>query len=868
MQSVSLPITGMSCAACAANIERALKQKHGVASVGVNYATNRAAVSFDPTVISVRDIVESIRDVGYDVLEIGLDVGHDSGAERARGGRFPAAQSDTPEILPDQPSAASRLSPLACPIRSGEPAAPRRMDHRVTATRSPEAEARGPLRDADTSRDWSVTPDIEAAIDDAEAKAQQRELRALKRRLVVGIALALPVFVIGMAHLRFPGVNELQLALTTPVVFYSGWPFYRGAWKGLRHVTADMNTLIAVGTGAAYLFSLVATFAPSLVTTTEHGAAGHAPAPVYFETAAVIIVLVLVGRLLESRARGRTSEAIKRLMGLQPRTAHVIRDADGGGRREVEIPIQAVRVGDVVVVRPGERIPVDGDVLGGTSTVDESMLTGESLPVDKAAGATVFGATINTTGSFTFRAARIGAATALQQIIHLVREAQSRKAPIARLADVISGYFTPTVMGLAVLTFVLWMVFAPADTRLTMALVSAVAVLIIACPCAMGLATPTAILVGSGKGAEMGVLVRGGDILERAGSITTVVLDKTGTITTGQPEVTEVVCRDAADEEAADGDIQGRTTAENTVLRMAASAEHLSEHPLAKAVVRAAEARGLVLETSSVFEALPGLGVRADVGGRTVLIGNARLMSESDVDVAALAGVAARLAGQGRTLMFVAERPARATADAGLERTDSNLVLRGLIALADTPRPEAQAALARLRQLGLDIVMLTGDNRETAEAIARQVAPEGGFLRVVANVLPAHKADEVKALQAEGRVVAMVGDGINDAPALAQADVGIAMGSGTDVAIEAADIALMRADLNGVADAIQLSRRTVRIIRQNLFWAFFYNVLGIPLAAGALYPLTGWQLSPMIAAAAMSVSSVSVLSNSLRLRKM
>jgi Cu+-exporting ATPase len=563
------------------------------------------------------------------------------------------------------------------------------------------------------------------------------------------------------------------------------------------------------------------------------------PAPVYFETAVVIIVLVLLGRLLETRARGRTSEAIKRLMSLQPNTARVIRDGV-----EIDVPIRDVRPGDEVVVRPGERVPVDGEVVAGESSLDESMLTGESVPVDKGPGAQVFGATVNTTGSFRFRATRVGGATVLSQIIRMVRDAQSRRAPIARLADVIAGYFTPAVIGIALVTFLLWIVLGPEGSRLTMGLVSAVAVLIIACPCAMGLATPTAILVGTGKGAELGVLIRGGDILERAGSISTVVLDKTGTLTTGKPVVTDVVVA------------PGVALTPDALLALAAGAERGSEHPLARAVVERATADGLSVADAQTFTALPGRGVRATVDGQLVVIGNARLMDDSHVDTRALDADVSHLGRSGRTIMLVA-----AGADEG------RLTLAGAVALADTPRPESASAVARLRRLGIDVVMLTGDNRPTADAIAAQIGPAGTFQRVVANVLPDRKADEVKALQAEGRLVAMVGDGINDAPALAQADVGIAMGTGTDVALEAADIALMRADLNGVADAILLSRRTLRIIRQNLFWAFFYNVLGIPLAAGALYPWTGWQLSPMIAAAAMSVSSLSVLTNSLRLKR-
>ena len=907
-EAVSLPVTGMSCSACAANIERALKKLPGIGAAGVNYATNRATVTFDPAVLSVPAIVEAIRDVGYDVIETGA-----------------------------------------------WPAAPKPGEERASRTTA-EAGDKG-----QGTRDKAAD---DGMLEDLEEQARDREYRALRFKLALGAALAIPVVVLGMAHVTFPGVNWVQLALSAPVLFVCGWQFYRGAWKAVRHLTADMNTLIAVGTGAAFLYSLAATIAPAAVSTNPHVAAGHqaGPVPVYFETAVVIIVLVLLGKLLEARARGRTSEAIRRLIGLQPRTARIVRDGI-----ELELPTRDVLRGDIVMVRPGERLPVDGEVIAGASAVDESMLTGESMPVDKTAGSAVYGATMNTTGAFSFRATRVGAETALQQIVRMVREAQGRRAPIARMADAISAWFTPAVIVAAIITFVAWFVFGPAESRLASAMVSAVAVLIIACPCAMGLATPTAILVGTGKGAEMGVLIRGGDILERAASVTTVVLDKTGTITRGMPEVTECVPAETRDKGHGAGDwglgagadasahAGGRgashlragrigeahpstdgngpdRTREPALLQLAAAAEANSEHPLAQAIVRAAKSRGsglgtrdsggeegrgwpgrfpsarpsassgrpepvegrredrrrspehrwerpgqdpqadeqpALLSLATEFEAVPGRGVRALVDGRRVVVGSAALMREAGVDVAPLEAEHARLTALGRTIMFVSafaddELRSSATADDG---SAIGGVLLGIIGLADTPRPEARAAIARLHAMGKEVVMLTGDNEATAQAIAKEVAPNGEIVRVVAGVLPGRKADEVKALQAGGRVVAMVGDGINDAPALAQADIGMAMGTGTDVALEAADIALMRADLNGVADAIELSGRTLRIIRQNLFWAFFYNVLGIPLAAGAFYPWTGWQLSPMIAAAAMSFSSVSVLANSLRLRR-
>ncbi len=743
---VSLPVTGMTCAACARTIQVTLEDTRGVRQADVNFATGRATVVFDPSLVSIDGLVGAIRDVGYDVLEE-----HDKDEE---------------------------------------------------------------------------------AVADAQEQAHRAEYRAARRKFLVAVAFALPIMVIGMAHLQFPGVNWVQLALALPVIVYSGAQFYRGAWAAVRHRNADMNTLIAVGTGVAFAYSVVVTVAPGAVMHPVHeGVMSHAPG-VYYEVATAIIALVLLGRMLEARARGRTSEAIKRLVHLQPRTALVER-----GGVEVDVAAREVRRGDVVIVRPGERLPVDGEVVEGVSAVDESMLTGESLPVDKAPGSAVYGGSVNTTGGFRYRATRVGRETTLQQIIRLVQEAQASRAPIARLADVISGYFTPVVIAIAILTFVIWFDVMPAGNRFTPALVSFVAVMIIACPCAMGLATPTAILVGTGRGAEKGILIRGGEILERAGHITTVVLDKTGTITTGRPEVTDLV--------------PVPDVAPDDLLALAASGERASEHPLAEAIVRAANGRGLLLRPVSEFRALPGLGISAAIGEGRLVIGNQGLMDREGINTSPLAAEMDHLAQQARTVMWV-----------GL-----NGRLIGLVGLADTPRPESAGALRRMKAMGLELVMITGDNAATANALARQVAPEGGIDRVVAGVLPDRKAQEVKALQADGRVVAMVGDGINDAPALAQADVGIAVGSGTDVAIEAADITLMRNDLNGVAEAVHLSRRTLRVIKQNLFWAFIYNVLGIPIAAGALYPFTGWLLNPMLAAAAMSFSSVSVLANSLRLRR-
>jgi Cu+-exporting ATPase len=586
-----------------------------------------------------------------------------------------------------------------------------------------------------------------------------------------------------------------------------------------------MNTLIAVGTGAAFLYSVAATVLPGALAPARHGG-DHARLAVYFEAAAVIIALILLGRMLESRAKGRAGEAIRRLIGLQARTARVIRDG-----QERDIPVEEVVPEDVVVVRPGEKIPVDGVVLDGASAVDESMLTGESLPVDKKPGDEVFGATMNRTGSFRFRATRVGRDTALQQIVRLVENAQGSKAPIARLADVISGIFTPVVLCIAIATFAAWFVLAAEEGRFIAALVPAVSVLIIACPCALGLATPTAIMVGTGRGAENGVLIKGGESLEIAHRIQTVVLDKTGTITLGRPAVTDVLPA---------GDLD-----ENALLALAASAERGSEHPLGEAIVRAAKERGLRVADATSFSAIAGRGIEAEVDGRRLLLGNARLMA--DRGIAPDAAAAERLADDGRTPMFLA--------------VDGRF--GGILAVADPVKPESKQAIEQMHALGLEVVMVTGDNRRTAAAVARQV----GLDRALAEVLPEGKVEQIQRLQRERKVVAMVGDGINDAPALAQADVGIAIGTGTDIAMEASDITLIRGDLRGVVTAIRLSRATLRTVRQNLFWAFIYNALGIPVAAGLLYPITGWLLSPILASAAMSFSSVSVVANSLRLRR-
>ena len=685
----------------------------------------------------------------------------------------------------------------------------------------------------------AATADHDADVAEAAEARSERDaaaaahLAGLRRRLIVSTVLTIPILG-GLAQMTIaPWLPEIlsdplfQLALATPVQFWAGWPFYAGAWAALRHRAADMNTLIAVGTSAAYLYSVAAILFPSFFEAA--GLAGEEGVPLYFDTSTAIITLILLGRFLEARARVHTSDAIRRLIGLAPRTARVIRDS-----AEVDVPLAEVRVGDVVRVRPGESIAVDGVVVDGSSGADESMITGESLPVSKRVDDLVIGGTLNTTGTLTFRATRVGADTVLAKIIRLVSEAQGSRAPIQRLADVVTGYFVPAVLGLAALTFVVWLAFGPAPA-FNLALLNTVAVLIIACPCALGLATPTSIMVGTGEGAEAGVLFRNAEALERLGSVRAVVLDKTGTLTEGQPRVTDIA-------RASDA------PAEVELLALVAPAERGSEHPLADAIVREAlEHRRLSLSQATEFEATPGGGIAALVDSARVLVGRPGFLTDAGVEVGAGKADADRLSAEGKTPVFVA--------------VDGRFA--GVVAIADTLKPGSIEAVAELHRLGLEVAMLTGDNRRTAEAIGRAV----GIDRVLADVRPDGKAAAVKGLQAEGKSVAMVGDGVNDAPALASADVGVAMGTGTDVAMESAGVTLMSGDLRGLVTAIALSRATMRNIRENLFWAFAYNVVLIPVAMGVLYPFTGILLDPILAAAAMALSSVTVVSNALRLRR-
>jgi Cu+-exporting ATPase len=830
-KNLTLPVTGMTCASCASRIERGLKKVRGVESAQVNLASEQASVMYDPQQVQPHDLVAAVEKAGYGVISDQIELPITGMTCASCVNRVEKALKKTDGVLDASVNLATE---------------------RATVTYAPGVADIASLQAAVEAAGYGViapTQDDTAEPEDAEAKARGAELADKHRKLIVAVAFGLPLFLLAMARdfgliqpwltpfwaaieaqmeaagghgeavdtlMHYPAradiLNWLFLLLAIPVQFYSGRDFYIHAWRALKARTANMDTLIALGSSAAFFYSA------GLL-------AFNLPGHVYFETAAVIIALILVGKYLEARAKSQTSAAIRALIGLQPKTARVLR-----GGVEVEAPLAEVRVGDIVIVRPGEKVPVDGVITSGQSSLDESMLTGESMPVQKAVGDAAIGATLNRTGSFQFRATRVGKDTALAQIVKLVQEAQGSKAPVQRLVDQISAVFVPIVIGIALVTFAVWY-FVGGD--FTQAMMFAVAVLVIACPCALGLATPTAIMVGTGTGAEHGILIKNAEALERASSLTTVVFDKTGTITEGQPAVTDVVTNI--------GDAE--------LLRLAASVERGSEHPLGEAVVRAAQARSLILEQPQGFEALAGHGVQATVDGHVILIGSPRLMQEQGIDTAELQNDIARLQGEAKTAVVVA---------VGGQA-------RGVLGIADPVKPTSPAAIAALKRQGVQVLMLTGDNRRTAEAIAGRVGLEPD--EVLAEVLPEMKAAEVKRVQAAGRVVAMVGDGINDAPALAQADVGIAMGTGTDVAMETADITLLRGDLRSVAQAIALSKRTMGTIRWNLFWAFIYNVIGIPVAAGLFYPLTGWQLSPIIAAGAMAFSSVFVVSNSLRLRR-
>src|SRR3954471_25027455 len=770
--SIRIPVSGMTCAACSARIQRALEKQPGVAGANVNLMMNTATVSFDPSAVTPHQLVETIRATGY-------------GAQLAS---------------PDQ-----------------------------SAFEEQEARDRAT---AEEFRDFK-TKAIVSGIVGVIAMIISMPLMSH-----IGISDPLMRWAMGAVHPFFHQVFPWLLSLpiqatmgalmvaTLSVMLWAGRHFYTRAWAAFRHHSADMNTLIAVGTGAAFLYSVVATVAPSLFFRR-----GLTP-DVYYEAVIIIIALILTGNAFEARAKTRTANALRALVRLQPKTARLIRTS-AEGEIELDAPIEAVATGDTVIVRPGERIPVDGDLLSGESAVDESMLTGESFPVAKKPGDAVIGGTINRTGAFRYRATTLGADSVLARIVKLMRDAQGSRAPIQKLADRVSGIFVPVVISIAIATFVTWYV-AAEQAPLVRAFAAAVAVLIIACPCAMGLAVPTAVMVATGKGAELGILIKGGEALQRARDIRTIVLDKTGTVTEGRPTVTDMVV--APDQSRAPDDI----------LRLVASLETMSEHPLADAIVRHARERGLALGSPNDFQSVTGRGATGTVDGFALVVGNAALMAESGISTTPLAAEVERLAANGKTPMYVAIDGA----------------LAAVLAVADPIKDTSREAIRRFHALGLEVVMLTGDNRRTAEAVARQA----GIDRVVAEVLPEGKVAEIERLQSEGKVVAMIGDGINDAPALAKADVGMAIGTGTDIAVEAGDVVLMRGDLRAAAHAVELSRRTMRTMKQNLFWAFIYNVIGIPVAAGVLYPAFGLLLSPILASAAMAFSSVSVVANSLRLK--
>ncbi|MGI9951758.1 heavy metal translocating P-type ATPase [Moorellaceae bacterium AZ2] len=823
---INLPVEGMSCASCVAKVEKALKNIPGVQAVQVNLLTRKATVEYNPREVSVMDLVKTIQELGYNVPqeEVLLNVrGMSCASCVAKVERVVKSLPGVTEVVVNLPAESARVRFYPGTISKGE------------------------IKKAISELGYEVSEKVtgQEALD-REREARQREIRRQARNMWIAWPLSLLVM-LGMFRdvWIFPYFvpeflsNTLVLwLLTTPVVFIPGWQFFVNSWRGLKKGTTDMNLLYATGIGAAYIIATINSLWP------EAGFGGKGAT--FFESAALLTAFIVLGRYLEALTRGRTSEAIRKLMSLQARTARVLRDG-----REIEIAVDEVAIGDIVVVRPGERIPVDGEVIEGYSAVDESMITGESIPVEKKVGDQVIGATINKTGSFKFRATRVGNETALAQIIRMVEDAQASKAPIQRLADFVAGHFIAGVHVLALIVFLFWFFygfdryFLP-DSRFILspyslaeigvfgfALLLSVTTLVISCPCALGLATPSAMMAGTGKGAENGILFKGADAVEASAKLNAVVFDKTGTLTKGEPEVTDVVAASGWDEER--------------VLLYAAAAEKNSEHPLGEAIVREARSRGLELEDAAEFRAIPGRGVEASWRGEKILLGNRRLMAEQGIDISRLLPRAEELEEQGKTAMFLAVGGK----------------LAGVIAVADTLKEYVPEAIARLKKMGIQVAMITGDNRRTAEAIARQA----GIDRVLAEVLPQDKASEVKRLQEQGLKVAMVGDGINDAPALAQADVGIAIGSGTDVAKETGEIILIKNDIRDVVAAIEIGRATMRKVRQNLFWAFIYNTLGIPIAAGILYPWTGLIVSPELAAFFMATSSVSVTLNTLLLKR-
>lgn len=810
MINKSFKIEGMTCASCAKAVERATKKLQGVTESNVNYATEKLNITFDESKVSIGDIQTSVEKAGYKVIN-------------------------------DSTSKTLKIEGMTCAsCAKAVERATRKLDGVTESNVNYATEkliinyepSKVKVTDIKKAVEKAGYKAIEEEVTvDSDKERKDKEIKLLWKKFIISAIFTVPLLYISMGHMVGlplpdfinPMINPMafaltQLVLTIPVVI-AGSKFYTVGFKALFRKNPNMDSLIAIGTAAAFLYGIFATVKIS--------AGYHEYAhDLYFESAAVIITLITLGKYLESVSRGKTSEAIKKLMGLAPKTAIIIRDG-----KEVEITIEEVEVGDVIVVKPGEKMPVDGEVVEGITSVDESMLTGESIPVEKNIGDKIIGASINKNGTIKYKATKVGKDTALAQIIKLVEDAQGSKAPIAKLADVISGYFVPIVIVLAVVSGLAWY-FIGGESEI-FALTIFISVLVIACPCALGLATPTAIMVGTGKGAEHGVLIKSGVALETAHKVKTIVFDKTGTITEGKPKVTDVVVVNGIKEEE--------------LLQLAASAEKGSEHPLGEAIVKGAEEKGLEFKKLDFFKAIPGHGIEVKIDGKNMLLGNRKLMVESKISLGSLEKTSDKLAGEGKTPMYV-------TIDGRIA---------GIIAVADTVKENSKKAIEKLHQMGIEVAMITGDNKRTAEAIAKQV----GIDRILAEVLPQDKANEVKKLQAEGKKVAMVGDGINDAPALAQADIGIAIGSGTDVAMESADIVLMRSDLMDVPTAIQLSKNTIKNIKENLFWAFGYNTLGIPVAMGVLHIFGGPLLNPMIAGAAMSLSSVSVLANALRLKR-
>lgn len=816
MNKETIKISGMTCAACAKRIEKVIGKLEGVSQASVNFATEKLSFEYDNQKISTEKIKEAIEKVGYGVIE----------EEKMKTATIPIEGMTCA-------ACANRIEKVLGKMEGVLRVSVNFATEKATVEYNPQITRLSAIKQVIEKTGYKALNIEKKASVDEDKLRKEKEIRTLWKKFIVSAIFAAPLLYLAMVPMiswlpfpipgflepmQFPLIYALtQIGLVVPIII-AGNKFYTVGFKALIQRSPNMDSLIAIGTTAAVAYSLYSTYQIS---------AGnfHAVDGLYFETAGVIITLILLGKSLEAVSKGKTSEAIKKLMGLAPKTAIVIQDG-----KEVEVPIDEVEIGDVILVKPGEKIPVDGEVIDGHTAIDESMLTGESIPVDKKAGDKVYAASINTNGMIRFKATKVGDDTALAQIVKLVEDAQSSKAPIAQMADIVSGYFVPIVVAIAVLAFAGWLI---AGQSLVFALTIFISVLVIACPCALGLATPTAIMVGTGKGAEYGILIKGGEALETTHKINTIVFDKTGTITEGKPEVTDIV------------PVAGMTR--ERLLQIAASGEKGSEHPLGQAIVRGAEKENLEFLRVEKFEAIPGHGIEINIEGMNVLIGNKKLMDERDISLGELTIESDRLAGEGKTPMYIAV----------------NNKISGIIAVADVVKENSAKAIKKLQSMGIEVAMITGDNRKTAEAIAKQV----GIDRVLAEVLPQDKSNEVKKLQAEGKKVAMVGDGINDAPALAQADIGIAIGSGTDVAMESADIVLMKSDLMDVPTAIQLSKSTIRNIKENLFWAFGYNVAGIPIAAGVLYLFGGPLLNPIFAAAAMSLSSVSVLSNALRLKR-